>query len=108
MFGGIPAAMAESLAATPGVRIVTAPAGLRDLVLNPAPVQILKFPGRESRETAALKLGVNPLLIRYVKYIEAERKTEVELCGVVDVPRGVEEQESGSGTRISLLPRLSA
>jgi len=91
IFGRLPAAMAESLAATPGVRIVTAPAGLTDLVLNPAPVQILKFPGRESRETIALKLGVNPLLIRYVKYIEAERKTEVELCGVVDVPRGVEE-----------------
>ncbi|MFZ8793401.1 MAG: ABC transporter substrate-binding protein, partial [Acidilobaceae archaeon] len=91
IFGRLPAAMAESLAATPGIRIVTAPAGLTDLVLNPAPVQILKFPGRESKETAALKLGVNPLLIRYVKYIEAERKTEVELCGVVDVPRGVEE-----------------
>ena len=91
IFGRLPAAMAESLAATPGIRIVTAAAGLTDLVLNPAPVQILKFPGRESRETAALKLGVNPLLIRYVKFIEAERKTEVELCGVVDVPRGVEE-----------------
>jgi len=91
IFGRLPAAMAESLAATPGIRIVTAPAGLTDLVLNPAPVQILKFPGRETRETAALKLGVNPLLIRYVKYIEAEGKTEVELCGVVDVPRGVEE-----------------
>ncbi len=91
IFGRLPAAMAEGLAATPGIRIVTAPAGLTDIVLNPAPVQILKFPGRESRETVALKLGVNPMLIRYVKYIEAERKTEVELCGVVDVPTGVEE-----------------
>jgi peptide/nickel transport system substrate-binding protein len=91
IFGRLPGPMAERLAATPGIRIVTAAAGLTDIVLNPAPVQILKFPGRETRETAALKLGVNPLLIRYVKFIEDEGKTEVELCGVVDVPGGVEE-----------------
>ncbi len=91
IFGRLPAAMAEELAATPGIRIVTAPSGLTDIVLNPAPVQILKFPGTVTKEVVALRLGVNPLLVRYVKYIPEEGKTLVELCGVVDVPKGVEE-----------------
>jgi hypothetical protein len=53
IFGRLPGPMAERLAATPGIRVVTAPAGLTDIILNPAPVQILKFPDRETRETAA-------------------------------------------------------
>ncbi|MFN4045940.1 MAG: ABC transporter substrate-binding protein, partial [Acidilobaceae archaeon] len=96
IFGRIPGDMAARLAATPGVKIVTAAAGLTDIVLNPAPVHIVKLPGILTKEAAALALGVNPILVRYVKPLPAEGKTEVELCGVVDITeellkKGVEE-----------------
>ncbi len=92
IFGRIPGDMAARLAATPGIKIVTAAAGLTDLGLNPAPVHIIKLPGTLTKEAAALALGVNPLLVRYVKPLPAERKTEIELCGIVDpLPKGAEE-----------------
>ncbi|MDM7275351.1 MAG: hypothetical protein P3X22_004425 [Thermoprotei archaeon] len=93
IFGRIPGDMAARLAATPEIKIVTAPSGLTDIVLNPAPVQIVKLPGILSKEAAALALGVNPILVRYVKPLPAEKKTEVELCGIVDLTNktGVEE-----------------
>ncbi|MEM1969011.1 MAG: hypothetical protein QXT23_06285 [Acidilobaceae archaeon] len=91
IFGRVPSDVAVRLAATPGIRIVTAPAGLTDIVLNPAPVHIIKLPDRLDKDTVALRLGVNPILIRYTKYIPEEHKTLVELCGVVDLPRDAEE-----------------
>jgi len=91
IFGRVPGDVAVRLAATPGIRIVTAPSGLTDIILNPAPVQILKFPGRLDKDTVALRLGVHPIVIRYTEYLPDEGKTLVELCAAVEPPSGVEE-----------------
>ncbi|MCX8195546.1 MAG: hypothetical protein N3F67_00450 [Acidilobaceae archaeon] len=86
IFGRIPSDVAVRLAATPGIRVISASAGLTDLVLNPAPVQIVKVPGRLDRDTVALRLGVNPVLIPRVKHVieGGAPVTHVELCGIVD------------------------
>jgi len=91
MFGRLSPEVAARLAATPGVRVIAAPAGLTDIILNPAPVQILKLPGRLDKDAVAGRLGVNPVIVRYVKYLPDENKTEAELCAAVTPPSGVEE-----------------
>ncbi|MCX8165172.1 MAG: hypothetical protein N3D79_01035 [Acidilobaceae archaeon] len=89
IFGRIPSDVAVRLAATPGIRVISASAGLTDIVLNPAPVHIVRVSGNLDKDTVALRLGVNPVVVRNVKFLPAERVTEVELCGVVDpLPAG--------------------
>ncbi|MDM7276016.1 MAG: hypothetical protein P3X22_007900 [Thermoprotei archaeon] len=103
IFGRIPGDMAVRLAATPGIRIVTAPAGLTDIVLNPAPVHIIKLPGILTKEAAALALRVDPILVRHVRPLSDENKTVVELCGIVDMPkklRGIAEEVFRSGKAV--------
>lgn len=91
-FGRVPIDAAARLAAQPGVRVISASAGLTDIVLNPAPVQIIELRGRFDKDSAALALNVNPVLIRRAAFDSAKGTTEIELCGVVDVPRGATEK----------------
>jgi len=89
---GVRPAQAEVLAATPGVRVITAPAGLTDFILNPAPVQIVRLPGNLDKSAVAKALGVDPIVVRYSFYKADIGKTEAELCALIDpLPSGVEE-----------------
>lgn len=74
------------VAKVPGVKLVFTPTGLFNFVLNPAPVHIISLPGRHTIETAALTLGIKPILISHVSYDEATRRSTVELCGVLTRP----------------------
>ncbi len=74
---------AQELAQTPGVKLYTAPAGLNDFGLNPAPVQIVEVNRVfNSKEEAAGFFGVDPVVIRYVEPNADEGKTTVEFCAV--------------------------
>ncbi|MEM4631398.1 MAG: ABC transporter substrate-binding protein [Acidilobaceae archaeon] len=90
---GLRGVAAAEIAKIPGVKLAFAPTGLIDIVLNPAPVQIVSLAGSHTEETVALTLGVKPTLIRYVRYDEAVNRTRVELCGVLTtLPSGVVEE----------------
>ncbi len=74
---------AQELAQTPGIKLYTAPAGLNDFGLNPAPVQIVEVNQVfNSKDEAAAFFGVDPVVIRYVEPNEDEGKTTVEFCAV--------------------------
>ncbi|MCE4602966.1 MAG: ABC transporter substrate-binding protein [Desulfurococcales archaeon] len=81
---------AQELSQTPGIKLYTAPAGLNDFGLNPAPVQIVTVNQVfNSKEEAADFFGVDPVVIRYVEPNEDAGTTQVEFCAVQDnLPAG--------------------
>ncbi len=71
LFGLRPSA-AQQLAGKPDIKLYQAPSGLVDIGLNPAPVMIVLLPGQYDKETAAEKLGINPVAIEYATYISKD------------------------------------
>ncbi len=96
LFGLRPAA-AQQLVGEKGIKLYQAPAGLVDLGLNPAPVMIVELPGKLTKEEAAAKLGIDPVMIEYATYVPKGAKetppvgvaiedrdiTVVELCAKI-------------------------
>ncbi|ABM80676.1 ABC transporter substrate-binding protein [Hyperthermus butylicus] len=80
LFGLRPAA-AQQLVGEKGIELYQAPAGLVDLGLNPAPVMIVELPGKLTKEEAATKLGVDPVVIAYATYVPSGAE-EVPPVGV--------------------------
>ncbi|MCE4598679.1 MAG: ABC transporter substrate-binding protein [Desulfurococcales archaeon] len=87
---GLDPDVAQEMAQIPGIKLYTAPAGLNDFGLNPAPVQIVEVNQVfTSKEDAAAFFGVDPVVIRYVEPMEEEGKTTVEFCAMqADLPAG--------------------
>ncbi len=78
---GLKPALAQELAGRPGIKLYTAPAGLVDMGLNPAPVMIVKLEEViKTKEEAAARIGVDPVVVRYIEYNETAGWTKVELC----------------------------
>ncbi len=75
---GIRARTAQELAGKPGIKLYTAPAGLVDFGLNPAPVYTTTLEGLLDKRLAALQLGVPEAAITYLSHTE-DGNTYVEL-----------------------------
>ena len=86
---GLDPDVAQELSQIPGIKLYTAPAGLNDFGLNPAPVQIVTVNQEfASKEEAAQFFGVDPVVIRYVE--SANGTSTVEFCAKqTNLPAGV-------------------
>ncbi len=88
---GLRPVQAEELVNVPNVKLYTAPSGIVDIILNPAPVAIYNLKGVYTREEAAKLFGLPPFAISYIKSNETTGTTYVELCvKPKTVPSGAE------------------
>ncbi len=76
---GLRSSQIKALQGKSGVTIYTAPAGITDFLLNPAPVYTTTLDGVLSKDQAAAKLGVPAAAITYIEVNQTSKKTYVEL-----------------------------
>ena len=76
---GLAPAQTKLLQGRTDITIYTAPAGLTDYDVNPAPVYTITLDGVLTKEEAAAKLGVPAAAITYIEVNETSKKTYVEL-----------------------------
>ena len=77
---GLRPSLAATLASNPAVKLYSAPSGIVDLLLNPAPVIILSYKGKLTKDQAASMLHVPPIDIEYISYDSKKGVTTIELC----------------------------
>jgi len=77
---GLRPSLAATLASNPAVKLYSAPSGIVDLLLNPAPVIILSYKGKLTKDQAASLLHVPPIDIEYITYNAKTGVTTVQLC----------------------------
>ncbi len=77
---GLRPAQAAQLIGNPKVKLYTAPSGIVDIILNPAPVEIVELKGVYNKTEAAKLLGLPPVAISYIKANKTKGTTYLELC----------------------------
>jgi len=77
---GLRPAMAIELAKRPDVVLYQAAAGLLDLVLNPAPVMVLKFSGNITAEEVARRLNIPVEAVAHVDFNKDENASYIDVC----------------------------
>jgi len=76
---GLRPAQAVQLAGRTDIKLYQAAAGLLDIILNPAPVTILKYKGKVTKDDVSKALGL-PVEAINTYYSEKEGVTSIELC----------------------------
>ncbi|NPA96902.1 MAG: ABC transporter substrate-binding protein [Crenarchaeota archaeon] len=78
---GIRPEMAAKLAGNPGIKLYSAPSGIVDLILNPAPVMELAYPGKNITKAQAAKLlGIPEIAISQIYWNPKKKASMVDVC----------------------------
>ena len=87
---GIRPEMAAKLAGSPAIKLYSAPTGIDDLILNPAPVMELAYSGKNLTKAEAAKLlGVPEIAISQIYWDSKKKASIVDVCiRLTSVPSG--------------------
>jgi len=86
---GIRPEMAAKLASNPMIKLYSAPSGIVDLILNPAPVMELSYSKNITKAEAASLLGIPKIAISQVYWSPKKKATIIDVCiRLTKIPSG--------------------
>ncbi len=86
---GVRPEMAAKLATNPMIKLYSAPSGIVDLILNPAPVMELSYPKNITKDEAAKLLGVPKIAISQMYWSSKKKAMIIDVCiRLSSVPSG--------------------